>query len=116
MTPWSLCVASLVSKCSAAESGAICSPLRKTIFYVIERGIDEYTCIIPRVRFNTSGLAKQTMLGEIPVRDYVNCVIPQNRSAKVYATTLNYNTKTNGKSTPTIFTHQHDHWYSRRHI
>ena len=60
MTPWSLCVVSLVSNSSGAESGVICSPLRKTIiiFYVVEPGIDEYSCIIPRVRFDTTSLMK----------------------------------------------------------
>jgi hypothetical protein len=68
MTP-SLWVISLLSKISAAESGAICSPLRKTIFYVVEHGIDKYFCIILRVRFDTSSPLNQTMLGEVPVHD-----------------------------------------------
>jgi hypothetical protein len=65
-------VAGLVSKSGAAESGAICSPLKKTIFRVIERGIDEYSRIIPRVRFDMSSLANQTMLGEVPVCERVS--------------------------------------------
>jgi hypothetical protein len=116
MTPWSLCVVSLINKSSAAENGAICSPLRKTIFYAVECEIDEYSCIIPHVRFDTSSLVNQGMLGEVPVRDRDSCVIPQNRSANVHATTPKYNTRTNGNSTLTMFTHQRNHRYSRRHI
>lgn len=42
-------------------------PLRKTIFYVVQRGINEDACIVPCTRFDADSFVNKTMRREVAV-------------------------------------------------